>query len=81
MNRRASLHVSIRMSAVERHLLRYVASFQRKSLRQFLIESALQSAADIVAAHPHSAVPRATSVMEVAEFDRFTGQLWHMEVE
>lgn len=56
MNRRASFHVSIRISAVERQLLRYVASTQRKSLRQFLIESALQSAADIVAAHPRLAV-------------------------
>ena len=50
------LHDSIRMSAAQRQLLRYVASVQRKSLRQFLIESALRSAAEIVAAHPRSAV-------------------------
>jgi uncharacterized protein (DUF1778 family) len=56
MNRRASFHVSIRMSAVQRQLLRYVASIQRKSLRQFLIENALRSATEIVAARPYSEV-------------------------
>jgi uncharacterized protein (DUF1778 family) len=56
MNRRASLHVSIRTSAAQRQLLRYVASIQRKSLRQFLVESALRSAAEIVVARPRSGV-------------------------